>query len=148
MKKENQPSELNETIISHNELWDTWIKTDNCFLTESEIKAVEYYILKELLYSGAILFSYKMKNNLPLAERLFEWQRIEYHHYKNTVIYGFIFSIIGMAEKRDREDFFETPIKELKIIDDLKTELIKLKIITLKDFFAFYSEKCLGKQDF
>lgn len=139
--------ELKENSKPYIQFWETWIRSETCFLSEKEIKIIETYVFKNMDKEVSILQSFKMVNQLPLLERLNEKLKAEYWKYKDWVLITFLFAIIKLAEISGQKKFMETPINDLEILSDIKISLRNLNINTLQEFFEKYSEDDLYKPE-
>lgn len=139
--------ELKENSKPYIQFWETWIRSETCFLSEKEIKIIETYAFKNMNRDVSILQSFKMVNQLPLLEKLNDKLKAEYWKYKDWVLLTFLLAIIKLAENSNQKSFMHTPINELEILEDIKISLRKLNVNTFLEFFNKYSEDDLYKPD-
>ena len=139
--------ELKQNSKPYIQFWESWIKSDSCFLNETEIKIIERYVFKDFDLGGTMLLAFKLKNQLSIIEKLNEKLKIEFIKYKDWVIFSFLCGIIKIAENGGKKQFMETPINELDILNEIKIEFRKLHVNTIQDFFVKYSEDDLYKPE-
>ncbi|HWY11363.1 MAG TPA: hypothetical protein VN026_08565 [Bacteroidia bacterium] len=122
--------------------WCAWIKSDDCFLNEKEIALANSFILNKFSIENLKSVSSETVNEV---EQLLCKLKNGFTKFQFWLAFGFATTIIRMADEYGSDKFLNTPIKELKISNEIKNILIEFKVETIIELFENYNEEDFTK---
>ncbi len=136
MKTKKILEELKQSLQPYLFFWEEWIANDNCNLSKEDIALINSHLQTEfeLGFFESLTFYNKAKSIEDVIRKL----DIGYQVFKDVVIVNFLSTIISMAKEYGYNQFLETPIRQLHISDNLKTNLLSFKAYTLQQLFIIY----------
>lgn len=136
MKSKKTLEELKSSLEPYLFYWENWIANDNCNLSKEEILTVNSYLENE--FEVGFLESFTFQNKARLIEEIIRKLNLGYQVFKDVVIVNFLSTIIQMAKEYGYNEFLETPVRQLRISDNLKANLMSFKAYTLQQLFIIY----------
>jgi hypothetical protein len=140
-----QVKDLIAILDPYAELWQEWINTDACFLSDEEIKIIQNFLLFSSHYPSVIELNISLataKEKLKRIKRRLKWN---YPLYQKWVTERMLLNS-GILNYHSKEDYLlNSPIEFIPMSATLRKRLNVFSVSTLNELLSNYTENDLRK---